>query len=188
MYPIAILVNKENPLNPHYIPSDLIEPDIPFYASGKDPKRLLQREAAIAVEKLFERARQENIHLWGISGYRSYKRQEELFSSANGCSSVAPPGCSEHQTGLALDVSCPDENYELEESFAKTKEGCWLARHSALFGFILRYPKNKEEITGFPFEPWHIRYVTKPLASWLTITNLTLEEYHSFPSRCPHPP
>ena len=56
MYPFSILVNKENPLNPHYIPSDLIEPDIPFYAPGNDPRRLLQREAAIAAEELFERA------------------------------------------------------------------------------------------------------------------------------------
>ena len=101
-----------------------------------------------------------------------------MFSSANGRSGVAPPGCSEHQTGLALDISCPDENYELEESFAKTKEGCWLARHCALFGFILRYPKNKEEITGFPFEPWHIRYTGIGLASSLTLTGMTLEEYY----------
>ena len=178
MYSFSILVNTENPLNPHYIPSDLMEPDIPFYAPGNDPRRLLQREAAIAAEELFKRAQKEEIHLWGISGYRSYKRQEELFSSANGRSGVAPPGCSEHQTGLALDISCPDENYELEESFAKTKEGCWLARHCALFGFILRYPKNKEEITGFPFEPWHIRYTGIGLASSLTLTGMTLEEYY----------
>ena len=75
MYPFSILVNKENPLNPHYIPSDLIEPDIPFYAPGNDSRRLLQREAAIAAEELFERAQKEEIHLWGISGYRSYKRK-----------------------------------------------------------------------------------------------------------------
>lgn len=178
MYPFAILVNKNNPLNPHYIPSDLVEPAIPFYAPSNDPKRLLQREAATAAEELFKRAKEENIHLWGISGYRSYKRQTELYDAAKERSSIAPPGCSEHQTGLALDVSCPDEAYELEESFAKLKEGIWLARHAALFGFILRYPKNKEEITGFPFEPWHIRYTGIGLASSLTLTGMTLEEYY----------
>lgn len=107
MYPFLFLVNKKNPLNPHYIPSDLIEPDIPFYAPGNDPRRLLQREAAIAAEELFKRAQKEEIHLWGISGYRSYKRQEELFSSANGCPGVAPPGCVSIRPVLPFDISCP---------------------------------------------------------------------------------
>ena len=101
---------------------------------------------------------------------------------------VAEPGTSEHQSGLALDVSCPSIHMELSERFSATGEGRWLKKNAPLYGFILRYPKSKEEITGIPYEPWHIRYVTKPLASWLTITNLTLEEYHCFPSRCPHPP
>ena len=139
MYSFSILVNKKNPLNPHYIPSDLIEPDIPFYAPGNDPRRLLQREAAIAAEELFKRAQKEDFVSRNFCRYCSYKRQEALFSSANGRPGVAPPGCSEHQTGLALDISCPDENYELEESFAKTKEGCWLARHCALFAMALSF-------------------------------------------------
>ena len=120
-----------------------------------------------------------------VSGYRSYQRQKELFT---GSPFVAEPGTSEHQSGLALDVSCPSIHMELSERFSATGEGRWLKKNAPLYGFILRYPKNKEEITGIPYEPWHIRYVTKPLASWLTITNLTLEEYHCFPSRCPHPP
>ena len=123
MYPFSILVNKENPLNPHYIPSDLIEPDIPFYAPGNDPRVSCSEKLPLPQKNCLNAPKKEEIHLWGISGYRSYKRQEELFSSANGRPGVAPPGCSEHQTGLALDISCPDENYELEESFAKTKEG-----------------------------------------------------------------
>ena len=65
---------------------------------------------------------------------------------------------------------------ELSERFSATGEGRRLKKNAPLYGFILRYPKNREEITGFPYEPWHIRYVTKPLASWLTITNLTLDE------------
>ena len=120
-----------------------------------------------------------------VSGWRSQQEQQRIWNDSMAEHGetftrqyVALPGCSEHQTGLALDISCPDENYELEESFAKTKEGCWLARHCALFGFILRYPKNKEEITGFPFEPWHIRYTGIGLASSLTLTGMTLEEYY----------
>lgn len=120
-----------------------------------------------------------------VSGYRSFQRQKELFT---GSRFVAAPGASEHQSGLALDVSCPSLHMELCEKFASTGEGRWLKRNASLYGFILRYPENKEEITGMPYEPWHIRYVTKPLASWLTITNLTLEEYHNFPQRCTPPP
>lgn len=68
---------------------------------------------------------------------------------------------------------------KLEEGFARTAEGIWLAHHAPLYGFVLRYPKNKEHITQVPYEPWHIRYVTKPLASYLSLTGMTLEEYHS---------
>ncbi len=67
---------------------------------------------------------------------------------------------------------------ELTEEFAETKEGIWLKTHAPLYGFILRYPAGKEEITQVPYEPWHIRYVTKTLASYISLTGVTLEEYH----------
>ena len=176
MPPYMILVNRDHPLNPYYIPPDLTEPNIPFYAPGNDPRRLLHPAAASAAEQLFESAHQNKIYLWGISGYRSYERQKELYQAASGRSTVAPPGCSEHQTGFALDVSCASQGYELEESFAFSPEGKWLASHASLFGFIIRYPKNKESITGFPWEPWHIRYIGPEIASCITLTGLTLEE------------
>ena len=91
---------------------------------------------------------------------------------------IALPGESEHQSGLALDVSCPAVHLELEETFADTKEGRWLAAYAPMFGFILRYPKGKETVTGFAWEPWHIRYVSKSLALYLSLTGMTLEEYH----------
>ena len=91
---------------------------------------------------------------------------------------VAKPGTSEHQTGLALDVSSPEVDYELEEIFAETPEGKWLAVYAPMFGFILRYPKGKENITGYAYEPWHIRYVGKSLSLYLSLTGMTLEEYH----------
>ena len=91
---------------------------------------------------------------------------------------IAPPGASEHQTGLALDVSCQAVDYQLDERFGETREGRWLRRCAPLYGFILRYPKGKEHITGYGWEPWHIRYVTRSLALYLTLTGLTLEEYY----------
>lgn len=178
----TILVNASCPLDRNYIPKELIPAQIPFDSAPDDPKRLLQKEAALAVQKLFSRSLHDGLCLYGVSGYRSYQRQEQLFlQSSSGY--VAAPGTSEHQTGLALDVSCPAVNMELSQEFHFTKEGQWLSRHASLYGFIIRYPKGKEEITGFPYEPWHIRYVTKPLASYLALTGLTLDEYHTISCR-----
>ena len=79
---------------------------------------------------------------------------------------------------VALDVSCQAVDYQLDERFGETREGRWLKRCAPLYGFILRYPKGKEHITGYGWEPWHIRYVTRSLALYLTLTGLTLEEYY----------
>ena len=170
------LINREHPLPSNYIPSDLVDIGLPFDALPGEQKRLLEEKTAYAVLELISRSRHEGLNLCCIPGYRSYARQAELYT---GSSYVAAPGTSEHQSGLALDLSCPAVHMELSEAFAETREGIWLAGHAPLYGFILRYPKNKEHITGVPYEPWHIRYVTRPLASYLTMTGLTLEEYHS---------
>lgn len=169
------LINKEYPLPEGYIPEHLVDAGIPFDALPGDPKRLLEKEAAKAAFTLIQAAHREGLSIVGISGYRPYSRQKQLWS---GSPYVAPPGSSEHQSGLALDVSCPGNRLELTEAFANTREGQWLIKNASLYGFILRYPKNKEGLTGFPYEPWHIRYVGKELASCLTLTGMTLEEYH----------
>lgn len=181
-----ILVNREHPLPESYAPNDLEEASVPFLAASGDPKRLLRRTACQAAERLFARAQHEGLSLFGISGYRSYRRQKELVQASLAISGVshtnaylAPPGCSEHQTGLALDVSCSHVCCELEEAFAQTPEGRFLVKHAPFYGFILRYPKGKEKITGYAWEPWHIRYVGRPLALYLSFTGLTLEEYLS---------
>lgn len=127
MSKLSILVNREHLLSQNYIPQNLTEPAIPFSAPPGDAKRLLVRDAAAAAEELFHRAQKEGLHLWGVSGYRPYTRQRELYEAAlvkrekllkktgdAPMTAVAPPGSSEHQTGLALDVSCPSENYELK--------------------------------------------------------------------------
>lgn len=170
------LINREHPLPKDYIPEHLVDIGIPFDALPDDPKRLLEKRAAFAALELISRSHREGLNLCGISGYRSYQRQKELYT---GSPYAAPPGTSEHQSGLALDVSCPQVHMELTTDFAETREGIWLARHAPLYGFILRYPANKEHITRVPYEPWHIRYVTKPLASCLSLTGITLEEYYT---------
>lgn len=181
----TILVNRTHRLGPDYVPSCLTEPSILFDAPSGDPKRFLALPAARAVSRLFAEGKKQGIFLYGISGYRSYERQKELYerrlreTSASYVNLyLAPPGASEHQTGLALDVSCPAVDLQLEDCFSQTKEGQWLAANAPLYGFILRYPKGKEMITGYAWEPWHIRYVTKALALYLSIAGLTLEEYY----------
>lgn len=178
-----ILVNKTQRLTREDCPRDLVIPNIPFAPQIK-PQQIRQ-EAAANIEHMFYMASQQGIYLAGVSGYRSYERQEEIYQeslrkkgAAHTKQYIAPPGGSEHQTGLAMDVSCRAECYELEETFSKSKEGIWLEKNASLFGFIIRYPKGKEEITGYAYEPWHIRYVTKELACYLKKTALTLEEWH----------
>ncbi len=177
MTPYLLLVNRTHPLPPDYIPQDLEEPRIPFQAPPGCPKRLLRAQAAQAAEELFEKARQQGLSLWGISGYRSYARQRDIYQNSRS-SYVAPPGCSEHQTGLALDVSCPAAEFDLTEAFANTREYEFLENYCPMYGFILRYPRGKEKITGYAWEPWHIRFVTKIPALYLSFSNITLEEYH----------
>ena len=87
------------------------------------------------------------------------------------------PGSSEHQTGLTIDVSAQSVSYRLDQSFGDTKEGKWLAKHCHEYGFIIRYPEGKTHITGYDYEPWHLRYVGVDTAKEITGSGLTLEEY-----------
>lgn len=199
MFSYEMLVNGTHHLSPDFRPPRLCPPAIPFAAMDTEEKRFMEFRAARHAEHLFRAAQAEGISLYGISGFRSYERQEVLYQTALKKASdksggnpfplceVAPAGCSEHQTGLALDVSCPALSLELTKDFADTPEGLWLSRHAPLYGFILRYPRGKEHLTGVPWEPWHIRYVTKSLALCLTITGQVLEEYYELtaPSAAP---
>jgi len=179
-----LLVNKKNPLDKNYVPDDLVVPDVKFSFSGDDPKKQMQRVAAEALEKLFAAAEEDGIELRAVSGYRSYARQKSIFEYNAGLKgeeeanrTSARPGESEHQTGLAMDVSAKSVNYALEEIFGETVEGIWLAEHAPEFGFIIRYPQEKEDITGYKYEPWHLRYVGVEVAKYITEHGLTLEEY-----------
>ncbi len=177
-----LLINKTHSLPEGYVPSRLVNPSVPTVSSAKTK---MTPEAAKALESLFKKAKKDGISLTAISGYRSYERQRAIFSSntkkygsaaaANRFS--ARPGQSEHQTGLAMDVSSAAMGFTLSQSFANTREGRWLKENAPYFGFILRYPKGKEGITGYQFEPWHIRYVGEAAAMEIKARNLTLEEY-----------
>lgn len=190
MFSYEMLVNCENRLPEDFVPPSLAAPDIAFAAEPSDEKRFLEVRAARHAKRLFDAAKAEGIFLYGISGYRSYERQEILYqkaccksSAASSLCETAMPGCSEHQTGLALDVSCPAVSLNLSQAFSETAEGRWLARHAPLYGFIIRYPKGKEHLTKIPAEPWHIRYVTRSLALCLTLTGQVLEEYYAYCER-----
>ncbi|MFY4775021.1 M15 family metallopeptidase [Metabacillus sp. RGM 3146] len=181
---ILVLVNKKRLLPSDYIPRDLVIPNIPWAFKENLEKKHLRKPAASAAEKLFQKAKEEGISLIGQSGYRSYSRQKSIFAfntkqsnkeEANQVSAI--PGESEHQTGLALDVTSPEVNYELTEEFGQTKEGIWLKEHAADFGFIIRYQKGKESITGYQYEPWHIRFVGEEAAKFIVKNGLTLEQY-----------
>ena len=181
----TILVNRTHRLPRKAIPQTLVEPEIIFDAPVGDRKRLLAVSAAKGVEALFARGKEEGIYLCGVSGYRSYERQEELYQkkqreqpkeTGDPVHWIAPPGASEHQIGLALDIVCNDY-MSLDEGFGDTKAGKWLATNSCRFGFILRYPEGKENITGIEYEPWHFRYVGKAAATVIMEQGISLEEF-----------
>ena len=150
-----------------------------------DEKKFMRRHAAFALRQMFEDARKDGCNLVAISGFRSYERQKEIYESSvrdkgveHTKKYIAYPGTSEHQTGLAMDISSKELNYELEEVFASTKEGIWLANNCYNYGFILRYPKGYEHITGYNYEPWHFRYIGKLHAIRMKeLGVVTLEEY-----------
>ncbi|MGG3728361.1 M15 family metallopeptidase [Bacillus wiedmannii] len=180
---IQAVVNKEYGLPEDYKPEDLVVPNVPFSFSGTLEKSYLRKEAAEALERLFDLAKKEGIQLNAVSGFRSYDYQKNLYANnvkRKGQEHTdrfsAKPGHSEHQTGLTMDVSSKSANNELELTFENTKEGKWLKENAHRAGFIIRYPKDKESITGYAYEPWHIRYVGD-IAESIYKKKLTLEEY-----------
>lgn len=181
---ILILVNKTNSLPSTYTPKDLTVPDVRFSFEGPHEKQSLRKEAATALEALFTGAQEEGIILFAVSGYRSYNRQDAIYTSnvqrlgqVETDKISAKPGHSEHQTGLAMDISSHSAGFSLSEAFGSTMEGKWVAENAHKYGFIVRYPKGKESITGYSYEPWHIRYVGVTVAGEIFEKNLTLEEY-----------
>lgn len=182
---LLVLVNKKRELPADYEPADLVDVDVPKVSrENKIPNVMMRKIAAKHLAQLYEKGNQEGLQLVALSGYRSYETQKSLFkknvakkgeTQAN--QYCARPGQSEHQTGLAMDVTCSDVDNELVTHFGYTKEGKWIKQNAPEFGFIIRYLKGKESITGYQYEPWHLRYVGKEVAQKIASKEMTLEEY-----------
>ncbi len=178
---ILAVANKKHALPYDYEPSDLRVVNTLNTAGW-----LMRDEAATAMETMFAAASQEGVTLVTCSGYRSARYQDQLYSGyvsrygvARADAISSRPGYSDHQTGLAADIGDHDQATVFNQSMENTVEGQWLYAHAHEYGFILRYPKGKESITGYSFEPWHYRYVG--VASATAMYNIspdeTLEEY-----------
>lgn len=179
-----VMVNKYYRLPENYRPDDLVYPDIPFIFEEMSEKRMVRQPVAEALVSLFDAAKQDGIFLAGVSAFRSEQRQKALYDqyvARDGEEAArtysAYPGTSEHQTGLAIDVSGSTGACAVKDCFADTDEAKWLANHAYVHGFIIRYPKGKEALTGYNYEPWHLRFVGEELAALLHEEDWTLEEY-----------
>lgn len=177
-----VLVNKDYPLDKEYVP------ELTEVGDGKS----VDSRIAEDTKAMLKAAEEADLRLFVVSGYRSYDDQYQVYQESmderiNGGMgsleayedtklSVAVPGYSEHATGLALDI-CDADYIELDDSQADTEEAKWLAENCQKYGFILRYPKGKEDVTGIVYEPWHFRYVGKEAAAEIMKKGITLEEY-----------
>lgn len=177
-----MLTNKNLALSYDYEPEN-----IKLVSVSSNKRITLEYETALATEAMFKKAKQDGIDLMLISGYRDFEYQNILFSNkvasvgfSEANKVVALPGESEHQTGYVIDISCSSIGYELVTNFENTKEFEWLSENASDFGFILRYPEDKVNITNYTYEPWHYRYIGDPeVANFIKDNNLTLEEYHN---------
>lgn len=179
---MLLLVNKQNPIPDDYAPE----------LTDVNGSIKIRSEIALPLSEMFDAAEKDGVSLRVCSAYRSHEYQQGLFNkkirnyTGRGLSyldafrigsySVIIPGTSEHELGMALDIVTPGY-MNLNEGFAQTAAGKWLEKNAYKYGFILRYPKGKEYITGIIFEPWHYRYVGKEAAKAITENGLTLEEY-----------
>lgn len=183
---IYYVVNKQRPLPLTYVPSNLVKVSVELVPGDNPEEQQLRSEAATAVQYMFSEAKKAGIDLVMASGYRSASLQKVYYDNyvaRDGQEAAdkysARPGTSEHQTGLALDITTPARKCYLEICFADTPEGKWLKQNAYKYGFHLRYQKGKENVTGYQFEPWHFRYVDNDLAKRLFDSNQTMEEFFS---------
>jgi zinc D-Ala-D-Ala carboxypeptidase len=179
----SILVNKNNRLTRNYIKGEQLVPVV--NVEGKEV--FLERRTFSNYQDLEKFLKNKGLEIGIIGGYRSLEEQKEMYKRI--CNSygrdyadrvVAPAGMSEHHTGLSIDLSIRiNGSFVVKNSdlIANEKEYRRIHKYLSEFGFVLRYPEEKEDVTGYPYEPWHIRYVGRDLARILFDDNLTLEEY-----------
>lgn len=181
---ITILINKELALPQDFVPLDLVKADMPISPRSNFP--YVRKVAHDALKAMFEAALVDGVELWFHSGYRSYQAQKQLYENyvvrygqQQADIFSAKPGHSEHQTGLAIDITSPNSSGPFDVSFGDSVEGKWVAQHASEFGFIVRYPRDKTEITGYMYEPWHLRYVGVRLATELYKSGKVMEELNN---------
>ncbi|HSW66342.1 MAG TPA: M15 family metallopeptidase [Bacillota bacterium] len=186
---IWVIVNKKHILNPKdYVPSDLVTPSLALRVPGNESMQM-RKATADALTQLFDGAKTAGFNLMVASGYRSYTYQVNLYGGyvssigqTEADKTSARPGYSEHQTGLAVDVEATTRNCELDACFGATPEGKWVAENAYKYGFIIRYTEDKVGVTGYDFEPWHLRYVGADLATEMHSKGIkTLEEFFNVP-------
>ena len=183
---IWVVVNKKSPLNPiNFAPNDLTVPKVPLRLGRSEEQMQIRKPVEQSIIDMFNDAKKAGFSLSFGSGYRSSKLQKQFYDGyvksygrAEADRISARPGHSEHQTGLSFDVEITGKKCHLEKCLADTPDGKWIAENAHIYGFIIRYPQGKEAITGYDFEPWHLRYVGKELSSELRKQNIsTLEEF-----------
>lgn len=185
---IDVLVNKKNMLSLDYVPNDMYivdnnENNFHNYVDA-NIKPMLRIEVKPYIEKLIYDANKSGINIIVDSAFRSGMYQQIILDNSikeksdEAYKLVALPGTSEHQTGLAVDFAIYENGIYNDDIKEEDKEAIWLKKNAWKYGFILRYPKGKENITGYNFEPWHYRFVGLELAKELYERDITLEEYY----------
>ena len=179
-----LLANKTHHLSEDYWPGDMVTVSSCIEGVGNSDTKKMRKIAADALEELIKGASEAGYQIKMRTGFRSYTYQASLFSSyvsKNGEEAAnkfsARAGESEHQTGLCCDVSSPSVNWAISYEYGKTEEGKWLSQHCHEYGFIVRYLEGKEDITGYTYEPWHIRYVGVEVATEIYNRGICFEEY-----------
>ena len=178
------IVSRDRPLPDGYVPPDLTVPNVRLRLESSAEQMQFRQIATPAIEAMFAAAQDDGVQLVFGSGYRSESLQRQFYESyvaRDGQAAAdrysARPGTSEHQTGLAVDVTTPNLNCHLEICFEDTPQGQWVAENAHRYGFIIRYLEGKEAITGYQYEPWHLRYVGEELATELYQSGQTMEEF-----------
>ena len=178
---LLVIVNKYHAVSKDYKPKNLVTIDNRY---GTWENMEMKDEAYKAYKKMYKDAADLGFNLKLCSAMRSYSTQKTLYENAvknQGRKTAnirsAYPGRSEHHTGLAIDVTSASMGWGLRQDFADYPDGQWIDDHCHEYGFIIRYPKGKTDITGYDYEPWHLRYVGVDAATYIMENGLTLEEY-----------
>lgn len=174
----AFLVNRQHAISQFYVPQTR-------KVIGPGMSQTMREDAAAALEAMFAGAKEEGINLAIVSGYRSYSKQSSIYARKKATQGQeaadrvsARPGTSEHQLGMAMDLAKKGSS-QLNTGFGKTKEGQWVSANAHKYGFIVRYPQEYEDVTGYMYEPWHVRYVGKELAEKIYESGVPMEIYMS---------